>query len=292
MLRLYTVFFALLGLSSYSQTFYNGFEEGSIEGWSQTDGNTRTMRVSNDVYNYLSLQFDDDLSEFALVNRDRDYWVGNYFIETSEGEVLRTVDDVIIKNTNDFDLHLRYGFKGANGYEVVTTTPIVVKANSDWEAYSNFYYAFFDEQVLDNLTIINDTGDKSWKEVMADIHELFEEVVEFKIFHNSDISFKGAKTSGALMMESVVSWGQTEVPSKVLPRLSIFPNPFVDQLQMDSNELISYLKIYNTQGSLILERTINNRTQSVDVSFLNSGVYMFEVSFGNGTVLSKKLVKQ
>lgn len=292
MLRYYTVFFALLGFNSYSQTFYNGFEEGSIEGWSQTDGTSNLLGVSNDVYNYLTLQSKSDSQELALSNRDYDYWAGNYFLETSEGEVLRTVDDIIIKNTNDFDLHLRYGFKGANGYEVITTNPIVIKANSDWEAYSNFYYAFFDEEVLDNLTIINNTGDQPWNEVMQSIHELFEDVVEFKIFHNPEVSFEGSKQKGTLMMESVVSWEQSEAPVKDLPKLSIFPNPFVDQLQITSNEVINALKIYNTQGSLVFDRNINNRTQNVDVSFLNSGVYMFEVEFINGTVLSKKLVKQ
>lgn len=293
MLRLYIVFFALLGLNSYSQTFYNGFEEGSLEGWSPVSESGSSVEISKLNYNYLTLETHSDKEELSLVNNDSDYWAGNYFIESSEELILRTVDDILVKNTNDFDLHLRYGFKGANGYKVVTTKPIVVKANSDWEAYSNFYYVFFEEQILDNLTIINDTGSKSWDQVMNDIHDLFKEVIEFKIFHNPDLAYEGQKVAGSILLESVVSWAQkASVLERQLPNFSIFPNPFVDKVQLTSDIAIRAFKIYNAQGAVIFERNVNSFEQEIEVSYLNNGVYLFEVSFQDGSVLSKKLVKQ
>lgn len=292
MLRFYTLFFALIGVISYSQTFYNGFEEGALEGWSQIPGNGSSIGVSHDIYNYLILETPNNKAELSLVNGDSDYWAGNYFLETPDGDVLRTVDDILVKNPNNFDLYLRYGFKGANGYIVVTTNPVIIKANSDWEAYSNFYYAFFQEQVLDNLTIINDTGSKSWDKIMNDIHDLFKDVVEFKIFHNPEISYEGQKMAGSILLESIVSWEQKATTLDKLPSLSIFPNPFIDKIRLTSDSSIDALKIYNAQGAVMFERPVNNVSQEVDISFLNSGVYLFEVSFKEGTVLSKKLVKQ
>ncbi len=292
MLRLYTLFFALIGLNSYSQTFYNGFEEGSLEGWSPISGSGSSIEIANDNYNYLVLETNTDDAELSLVNNDPDYWSGNYFIESSEELILRTVDDILVKNTNDFDLHLRYGFKGANGYMVVTTMPVVVKANSDWEAYSNFYYAFFEEQILDNLTIINDTGSKSWDVVMNDIHDLFKDVIEFKIFHNPEISYEGHRIAGSIHLESVVSWEEKSSVLEKLPSLSIFPNPFVDKVQLNSDFGMRSFKIYNTQGAVIFERNVNSYEQEIELSSLSNGVYLFEVSFQDGSVLSKKLVKQ
>lgn len=292
MLRLYTLFFAIIGLNSYSQTFYNGFEEGALEGWSYSSQSGSSIEVSRDNYNYLILETHTDDAPLALVNNDVDYWAGNYFMESSEELVLRTVDDILIKNTNDFDLHLRYGFKGANGIMVVTTKPIIIKANSDWAAYSNFYYAFFDEQVLDNLTIINNTGSKSWDVIMNDVQDLFKDVIEFKIFHNPEISYEGQKVAGSILMESVVSWEEKSSALEKLPSLSIFPNPFVDKVQLTSDKQIRALKIYNTQGVMIFERNVNNFDQMVEFSYLNNGVYLFEVTFQDGSVLSKKLMKQ
>jgi Secretion system C-terminal sorting domain len=292
MLRSFTLFFALIGFSSYAQTFYNGFEEGSLEGWTSVAKSGTTIKVSRDNYNYLTLETHSNNEELSLVNNDADYWTGNYFVESSDELILRTVDDILVKNTNDFDLHLRYGFKGANGYTVVTTKPIIIKANSDWEAYSNFYYAFFEAQILDNLTIINDTGSKSWDEIMNDIQDLFKDVVEFKIFHNPEISYEGQKVAGSILLESVVSWDQNSSVLKKLPSLSIFPNPIIDKVQLSSNLPIRAFKIYNAQGAVIVERSLNNFQQEIDVSYLNSGVYLFEVIFQDDTVLSKKLVKQ
>jgi hypothetical protein len=76
------------------------------------------------------------------------------------------------------------------------------------------------------------------------------------------------------------------------PNLSIFPNPFKDKVQLSSDMAIRAFKIYNTQGAVIYERSINNFEQEIEVSFLNNGVYLFEVHFQDGSVLSKKLVKQ
>ena len=64
----------------------------------------------------------------AIINTTE--WAGNYFYIVIDMMALRTIDDIYMKNDNNFDLHLRYGFTGANGYMVVTTDPIIVPALS------------------------------------------------------------------------------------------------------------------------------------------------------------------
>ena len=134
MLIRFIVLFSFLGLSSFAQTFYSGFEDSSSEGWIKSQDNKGISIISEETYNYLNASFEQG-EEMAIVNQDNTHWSGNYFINVEDDLILRTVDDVLFRNPNSFDLYIRYGFKGANGVTVVTSTPIVVKAHSEWEAY-------------------------------------------------------------------------------------------------------------------------------------------------------------
>jgi hypothetical protein len=75
------------------------------------------------------------IGEMTIVNQEK--WVGNYFYGISGDEYMINLDFITLRNTNNFDLHIRYGFTGANGYQVVTTEPIIVPALSDWAVYEN-----------------------------------------------------------------------------------------------------------------------------------------------------------
>ena len=45
-----------------------------------------------------------------------------------------------------------------------------------------------------------------WEEVMQHVYELFQDVVEIKIFHNPNISYEGLAAEGLLQIESIISW--------------------------------------------------------------------------------------
>lgn len=291
MLRRLIVIFSFLGLSAYSQTFYSGFEDGSPEGWVTSQKTSGLTIVGEDTYNFLSAQFDGS-EEMAIVNEDSDYWTGNYFITSNDGEMLRTVDDILLRNPNDFDLHIRYGFKGANGLTIVTSHPIIVKANSGWEAYYNYYGLYFDEMIMDNLTITSGLDEVSAEDAMEAVKELFQEVVEFKIFHNPQISYEGVATSGRMEMESIVSFGEISRPKVTVPQLTIVPNPFIDRVALSSDREIDHIVVYNAQGTTILNQAAKAKDLEIVIGKLTSGVYLFEVHFTDGSLLSKQLVRQ
>ena len=291
MLRCFIVLFSFLGLSSYSQTFYSGFEDGSSEGWVKAHKSQSLSTISEETYNYLHASFEQD-EEMAIMNQDNAHWSGNYFINVKDDQILRTVDDVLFRNPNSFDLYIRYGFEGANGVTVVTSVPILVKANSDWEAYHNFYGLYFEEGIMDNLTITSGLNSASSEDSLEAVKELFEEVVEFKIFHNPEINYKGKVTEGVLEMESIVSFGELSRPKVAMPSLNVIPNPFVDRVELISDKEMDQIIIYNAQGTTIFKQSLKTLNKELFVGNLPSGLYLFEVHFSDGSLLSKQLVRQ
>lgn len=71
---------------------------------------------------------------------------------------------------------------------------------------------------------------------------------------------------------------------------TLFPNPSSDYFNLSSNEFIRDVKIYNTQGTLVLKRTSDSKKSQnmiVDVSPLSSGFYFVEIK----TKQEKHLIK-
>jgi hypothetical protein len=76
-------------------------------------------------------------------------------------------------------------------------------------------------------------------------------------------------------------------------KLSVYPNPFSDEVSIMSGVAFDRVDVYNMLGALVISQpntsSLNNR---VDVSTLNSGMYVIKVYSNNeelGTFLTKKL---
>jgi hypothetical protein len=62
---------------------------------------------------------------------------------------------------------------------------------------------------------------------------------------------------------------------------SYFPNPVVDKLQFRSEETITNVKVYSLAGQLIINQKWNTQDDMLDMSSLESGVYIVSINFGN-----------
>jgi hypothetical protein len=73
--------------------------------------------------------------------------------------------------------------------------------------------------------------------------------------------------------------------------LTIYPNPVKDYLQLQmENTLGMQFKIYNLQGSLVMESNITS-IESIDVSSLNQGLYFIELN-STDQVFTGRFIKQ
>ncbi len=81
-------------------------------------------------------------------------------------------------------------------------------------------------------------------------------------------------------------------PSFANGELKVFPNPFTDQITIAGNtesELKS-LKLFNLEGKLVLSET--GAISRIYTQNLNSGVYILDATFDDGTVARHRMIKK
>ena len=71
---------------------------------------------------------------------------------------------------------------------------------------------------------------------------------------------------------------------------NVFPNPVVDQLNINSEKTITSISITNILGQEVLNKDINSIEAIIDVSALQKGTYFLKVVIGNTTEI-KKIIK-
>ena len=81
-------------------------------------------------------------------------------------------------------------------------------------------------------------------------------------------------------------------PTLDLANLSVYPNPVTDRLNIDYNENISNLTVYDLSGRSVKSFTTNNSNNSIDVSDLKSGIYMLRIETENKKVSTVKFIKK
>jgi hypothetical protein len=71
----------------------------------------------------------------------------------------------------------------------------------------------------------------------------------------------------------------------------IFPNPVSDVLFIESKEPISSYTIYNTLGQEVLSKSIEMTSFSIDLTTLQSGVYLVKTNT-NGVIKYDRIIKK
>ncbi|MDG1729329.1 MAG: T9SS type A sorting domain-containing protein [Algibacter sp.] len=71
-------------------------------------------------------------------------------------------------------------------------------------------------------------------------------------------------------------------------KVTLFPNPASSELNVETAANISKIEIYSVLGKRVLS---TSKSKSIDVSSLAPGVYISKITSDNGSVLSKRIVK-
>lgn len=82
-------------------------------------------------------------------------------------------------------------------------------------------------------------------------------------------------------------------PENVKQEIVMYPNPVTSQLHIISPNSASHatIIIYSLLGERIKTLTISNQNETVDLSFLNAGIYTLQVN-SDGNQFTKKIIKQ
>lgn len=73
--------------------------------------------------------------------------------------------------------------------------------------------------------------------------------------------------------------------------MTAFPNPVVDQLQIQSENEIQIVRVFNINGQLQTEQIVNNYNHWLDVSGFSKGMYIVEAISVEGSRTSKTIIK-
>lgn len=284
------LFFLCVSSISYGQ-FSSDFDDGTLQGFTNSDGSTDLLTVEIDQYQYLQKICDGSnsaIGEMMIINAEQ--WIGNYFYSpTGDDEAMRTMDEIYMKNENDFDIHLRVGFTGSNGYQVVTTEPAIIPALSDWAYYDQYYYLSFPS--MENITIINDVDGIPFLEVFNHIRDLFEDVVEIRFFHNEAVSFEPQIVNGSFQIDYIHSTELLTNSENSISKVRLYPNPVSSNLMIQVPiNMEAELSVFNILGDKVKSEKIEQIRTSIDLSDLQSGIYLAKIISETETI-TKKIVK-
>ncbi|WP_146697767.1 YDG domain-containing protein, partial [Geofilum rhodophaeum] len=74
------------------------------------------------------------------------------------------------------------------------------------------------------------------------------------------------------------------------PTLTVYPNPFVDVIYIDSAEMVNSVRVTDAAGKQVLEAMLNGE-QQLNTSHLSSGFYVLTLFLEEGRVVHKKMMK-
>ena len=73
--------------------------------------------------------------------------------------------------------------------------------------------------------------------------------------------------------------------------IKLSPNPVTDILNIENDYQINSIKIYNQLGQMVFGKEINNNKTQLDLSVINSGIYIVSIETEKGTI-NHKIVKK
>lgn len=71
---------------------------------------------------------------------------------------------------------------------------------------------------------------------------------------------------------------------------TIFPNPFANQITVQSNQIIENIIIFNSAGNRVFESIIGNTTENINLEHLPKGVYFVQI-FTKANKETLKIIK-
>lgn len=72
--------------------------------------------------------------------------------------------------------------------------------------------------------------------------------------------------------------------------ITLYPNPSIDKVQFESEYIINKLQILDSNGRTVIDQLVNNKIMDLDISYLNSGIYIVRVYVGTDVIIKKMII--
>jgi hypothetical protein len=130
---------------------------------------------------------------------------------------------------------------------------------------------------------VNSNGTSAWATTTSSGYPVW-----FDFGTDSCIYIVGGTT--AKLCENIITANSPLENNKGINVLEIYPNPVATTLQINSEETMHFVEIYNATGKKVLEITTNEN--NIDVSKLNQGIYYIRLSENQRMRSSKFIIER
>ena len=166
--------------------------------------------------------------------------------DASEEEIIHTSSVSYLNYTDSFDAWSFYALD----------QPIALEARR--------YYIGWTQTSLEKLNIGFD--------VNTDAHE--------NLFFNTNGIWQQSSIEGSLMLRPAI--GRNVNPNTIEEKdldvqLNVYPNPFNHQVNIELDESIKSIQVFDLLGNLLFNGSYNQRQAIIDLSLLNAGLYLMQV---------------
>jgi hypothetical protein len=273
MKRLIPVFLIIIcSLSTSAQELFNDFEDGTLQGWTNTDGTETAITNEEESGNkYLQKVADGSITAQGRLSvaNTTDTWTGDNY---GGGFNIFGALNFSVKNDNNFDMKIRLGFRGGSDDTIlVTTDPLTVPANSGWNNYTLETY--------EPTTVVSGK---------ATVIEVATNTLEFRIIHSEEVSWEGDAIAGSLAIDNL-NGILLDNEDFLKETVRISPNPFQNKLKIELPVEEGVVSIFDVLGRKILTENLS-RTTTLDLRKLKSGIYLANIITEAGRV-TKRIIK-
>jgi len=151
----------------------------------------------------------------------------------------------------------------------------------------------FENETWDVVRTFEDEDDVNLFERLEDIDlsSYANKVIKVAIVHEQTGIGEGNFGEAFFVDNIEYSTETLSVNNSSLLEFEIYPNPVSTNLNIKSNSIIDNIRVFNLLGQVISEEETNTKQLNLDLIAWKSGVYFFEISSNDRTVV-KKVIKE
>lgn len=102
---------------------------------------------------------------------------------------------------------------------------------------------------------------------------------------------------GINFLYQVMDTARVDIPTRIVTQkrveVQIFPNPATDRIYLSGDtKNIKEIAVYNATGQLMRKLSLESDVQTIDLSFLQGGIYLVNLRFEDGVAVNKRIVKK
>ena len=189
-----------------------------------------------------------------------------------------------VSNPQSVELSCWYKYSSVGGDSAVIT---IVIYDTLQAGYSDEKPLYSDEIIIKNIT-------STWSNAILTMNPELTgsaNLIEISVYSSMYTSHIGTTLwIDDFVLENNFGAGLHEKENSLIS--AIYPIPVIDVLNFQLKDETSLIEILSNDGKVIITKSINNKTTSIDISNLSSGIYFYKVSNSKGEIEINKFIKE